>query len=49
MFNDRGYSVRQSEIDDTLANFKRNCTENGVVADPGRLIVRVHRVLVLYL
>jgi hypothetical protein len=44
MFKDRGYAVRQSEIDDTLASFKRDCTDNGVVADPGRLIVRVHRV-----
>jgi hypothetical protein len=44
MMSDRGYSVRSVDLSENISTFKRNCTENGVVADPGRLIIRVQRV-----
>ncbi len=44
MMSDRGYSVRPVDLTENMSTFKRNCTDNGVVADPGRLIIRVQRV-----
>ena len=49
MMSDRGYSVRPADLSESLSTFKRNCTDSGIVTDPGRLIIRVQRVFSLLL
>mmetsp|Transcript_18572 Transcript_18572/g.44642 ORF Transcript_18572/g.44642 Transcript_18572/m.44642 type:complete len:241 (+) Transcript_18572:165-887(+) len=43
MLQDRGFEVKEDDKNETMPAFKRNCTENGLVSDPGKLIMRGHR------